>query len=153
MPALVGIVIWSALVGALAVKKGRNFLAYFALSFVISPLITGIILLCLKNLNNTDTGQLEAGTVEPLVSGSPSDYSALPDAQMSLPTGGSFDNRMSENERNWAQITATVSESQIRADINTALMVYNQHPTQDVLDRIAVLNPQAAAGIRSVLGK
>ena len=48
---ILGIVLWSLLPGFIANKKGRSFLAYFMLSFVLTPLITTIITLCLSNKN------------------------------------------------------------------------------------------------------
>ena len=48
---LLGIVLWALIPGFIAKKKGRNFWGYFFLSFLITPLITMIITLCVKSLN------------------------------------------------------------------------------------------------------
>lgn len=49
---LLGIALWALLPGFIAKKKGRSFWGYYFLSFLISPLITMIITLCVKNLND-----------------------------------------------------------------------------------------------------
>lgn len=49
---LIGIALWALIPGFIAKKKGRSFWGYYFLSFLISPLITMIITLCVKNLNN-----------------------------------------------------------------------------------------------------
>ena len=48
---MLGIALWALIPGFIASKKGRSFIGYFFLSFLISPLITMIVTLCLKNLN------------------------------------------------------------------------------------------------------
>lgn len=48
---MLGIALWALIPGFIASKKGRSFIGYFFLSFLISPLITIIVTLCLKNLN------------------------------------------------------------------------------------------------------
>ena len=48
---LIGIALWALIPGFIARKKGRSFGAYYFLSFLVSPLITMIIALCVKNLN------------------------------------------------------------------------------------------------------
>lgn len=48
---LIGIALWALIPGFIARKKGRSFWGYYFLSFLISPLITMIIALCVKNLN------------------------------------------------------------------------------------------------------
>lgn len=53
MEALIGIALWALIPGFVAKKKGRSFLGYYFLSFLISPLITMIITFCLSNLNKT----------------------------------------------------------------------------------------------------
>lgn len=45
---MIGIALWALLPGFIAKKKGRSFLAYYLFSFVITPLITTIITLCLS---------------------------------------------------------------------------------------------------------
>lgn len=45
---IIGIALWSLIPGFIAKKKGRSFWAYYFLSFVITPLITIIITLCVK---------------------------------------------------------------------------------------------------------
>ncbi len=49
---LIGIALWALIPGFIAKKKGRSFAAYFFLSFLITPLITMIVALCVKNLND-----------------------------------------------------------------------------------------------------
>ncbi len=49
-----GVVLWASLPGSIAKKKGYSFLAFFLLSLIITPLITTIITLCLKNQNKAD---------------------------------------------------------------------------------------------------
>ncbi len=44
----IGIALWALIPGFIAKKKGRNFWGYYFLSFLISPLITMIITLCLS---------------------------------------------------------------------------------------------------------
>lgn len=51
MTALVGIALWALIPGFIAKKKGRSFWGYYFLSFVITPLITMIITLCLRNIS------------------------------------------------------------------------------------------------------
>lgn len=48
---MIGIALWALIPGFIARKKGRSFWGYYFLSFLISPLITMIITLCVKNLN------------------------------------------------------------------------------------------------------
>lgn len=52
---LIGIALWALIPGFIAKKKGRSFAAYYILSFVITPLITIIITLCLSNKNKQTT--------------------------------------------------------------------------------------------------
>lgn len=54
MGAIVGIALWALIPGFIARSKGRNFWGYYFLSFVISPLITIIITLCLSRINSSD---------------------------------------------------------------------------------------------------
>lgn len=44
---LLGIALWSLIPGFIAKKKERSFWGYYFLSFLISPLITMIIIICL----------------------------------------------------------------------------------------------------------
>lgn len=48
---IIGIAIWALIPGFIARKKGRSFAGYFFLSFLITPLVTMIITLCLKDRN------------------------------------------------------------------------------------------------------
>ncbi len=48
---LIGIALWALIPGFIARKKGRSFWGYYFLSFLISPLITMTIAMCVKNLN------------------------------------------------------------------------------------------------------
>lgn len=50
---IIGIALWALIPGFIAKNKGRNFWAYYFLSFLITPLITMIITACLKNITNT----------------------------------------------------------------------------------------------------
>ena len=52
MPQLIGIALWAIIPAVIAGKKGRNAIGYYFLSFLITPLITTIIVICLKNLKN-----------------------------------------------------------------------------------------------------
>ena len=49
---LFGIALWALIPGFIAAKKGRSFAAYYFLSFVLTPLFTMIITLCLNNRND-----------------------------------------------------------------------------------------------------
>ena len=51
---LIGIALWALIPGFIAKKKDRNFWGYYFLSFLISPLITMIITLCLPKKKNSD---------------------------------------------------------------------------------------------------
>lgn len=69
---LIGIALWALLPGFIAKKKGRNFWGYYFLSFLITPLLTTIITVCLANLSQSknDKGQVkgkETTVVEPQV--------------------------------------------------------------------------------------
>ena len=46
--AIIGIALWALIPGFIAKKKGRNFWGYYFLSFLISPLITMIIAICVS---------------------------------------------------------------------------------------------------------
>lgn len=54
---LIGIALWALIPGFIAKKKGRSFAAYFFLSFVITPIITMIITICVKNLNKPSSDE------------------------------------------------------------------------------------------------
>lgn len=54
MPTLIGIALWALIPGFIAKKKGRNFWGYYFLSFLISPLITMIITLCLSKITESE---------------------------------------------------------------------------------------------------
>ena len=47
--AVIILVLWSFVPAIIAVKKGRSCIGFFFLSLLISPLITTIIVLCLKS--------------------------------------------------------------------------------------------------------
>ena len=51
MSVLLGIAAWAIVPGIIAKNKGRSFWGYFFLSFLITPLITIIITLCLSKKN------------------------------------------------------------------------------------------------------
>lgn len=63
---IIGIALWALLPGFIAKKKGRSFWAYYLLSFVITPLITTIITLCLSKIKKEEPPavQPEATVVE-----------------------------------------------------------------------------------------
>lgn len=52
---IIGIALWALIPGFIAKKKGRSFWGYYFLSFVITPLVTMIITLCLKDRNKVNT--------------------------------------------------------------------------------------------------
>lgn len=54
---LIGIALWALIPGFIAQKKGRSFAAYYFLSFVITPLVTTIITLCVSNLNKVSADE------------------------------------------------------------------------------------------------
>lgn len=49
--AIIGIALWALIPGFIAKSKGRSFAAYYFLSFLISPLITMIIAICVSRRN------------------------------------------------------------------------------------------------------
>ena len=49
IPTLIGIALWALIPGFIAKKKYRSFWGYYFLSFLISPLITMIIALCVSD--------------------------------------------------------------------------------------------------------
>ncbi len=49
--ALAGIALWALLPGFIAKKKGRSFWGYYFLSFIITPLISLIVTLCLRDIS------------------------------------------------------------------------------------------------------
>ena len=51
MPTLIGIALWALIPGFIAKKKGRSFWGYYFLSFLITPLVTMIITVCLKTIS------------------------------------------------------------------------------------------------------
>lgn len=54
-----GWLILCCLVGALASSRGRSFIGWSALAFVISPFISGIIVLCIANVAEQDKAEAE----------------------------------------------------------------------------------------------
>lgn len=50
----VGIALWALIPGFIAKAKGRSFWGFYFLSFVITPLITMIITICLSNRNRAE---------------------------------------------------------------------------------------------------
>jgi hypothetical protein len=67
MSTFIGIALWALIPGFIAKKKGRNFWGYYFLSFLITPLITIIITVCLKNisseLNHSSDSDIEVTSV------------------------------------------------------------------------------------------
>lgn len=49
--AVIGIVLWALVPGFIAKKKGRSFWGYYFLSFLISPLISTIVTLCVHKVD------------------------------------------------------------------------------------------------------
>ncbi len=63
MAQILGIALWALIPGFIAKKKGRNFWGWYFLSFLISPLITMIITLCLSNISeNIETKAISSDT-------------------------------------------------------------------------------------------
>lgn len=60
MAGLIGIALWALIPGFIANNKGRSFFGYYFLSFLISPLITMIITLCLSDLNKEEFQKYES---------------------------------------------------------------------------------------------
>ena len=54
---LIGIALWALIPGFIAKKKGRKFYNYYFLSFLVSPLVTLIISLTVKDLNPSNSQQ------------------------------------------------------------------------------------------------
>lgn len=48
---IIGIALWSLIPGFIAKHKGRSFVGYYFLGFLITPLISTIVTICLSNLN------------------------------------------------------------------------------------------------------
>lgn len=48
---LISIALWALIPGFIAWYKGRNFIGYYFLSFVVSPVISTLIILCMSNKN------------------------------------------------------------------------------------------------------
>lgn len=48
---MLGVTIWAVIAGWLAIRRGYSFLKYFLLSYIITPLISMIIVLSLVNKN------------------------------------------------------------------------------------------------------
>ena len=51
---LTGIALWALVPGFIAAHKGRNFAVYYILSFLITPILTTIIVLCLSRIEETN---------------------------------------------------------------------------------------------------
>lgn len=49
----------------------------------------------------------------------------------------------------WKQVTDANLEPQIAQDVNTAIAIYNKNPQKRTLQKIAALNPAAAAQIQA----
>ena len=64
-PSIIGIALWALLPGFIARKKGRSFWAYYFLSFVITPLLTTLITLCLSKIDAEDSNQEPPYMVNP----------------------------------------------------------------------------------------
>jgi len=68
--AIIGIALWALLPGFIAQKKGRSFLGYYALSWIITPLIATIVILCLRKRemsaekNEATSEQHEIGLID-----------------------------------------------------------------------------------------
>lgn len=65
---LIGIALWALIPGFVAQKKGRSFAAYFFLSFVITPLVTTIITLCVSNLNKITADESSSAETKSMIS-------------------------------------------------------------------------------------
>ncbi len=67
MTQILGMALWALIPGFIAKKKGRNFWGYYFLSFLISPLITTIIALCISNIsekNEKETASSDIDNIE-----------------------------------------------------------------------------------------
>ena len=51
MSTIIGIALWALIPGFIARKKGRSFAAYYLLSFVLTPLVTMLLTLFVKDLS------------------------------------------------------------------------------------------------------
>ena len=58
----IGSVLFALIPGFIARKRGRSFWGYFFLSFILTPLITTIIVLCIENLNKEQCDERPADT-------------------------------------------------------------------------------------------
>ena len=58
----IGSALFALIPGFIAKKRGRSFWGYFFLSFILSPLVTIIIVLCRKNLNKEQHDERPADT-------------------------------------------------------------------------------------------
>ncbi len=65
---LIGIALWALIPGFIAQKKGRSFAAYFFLCFVITPLVTTIITLCVSNLNKITADESSSAETKSMIS-------------------------------------------------------------------------------------
>ena len=68
---LFGIALWALIPGFIAKKKGRSFLGYYLLSFLITPLITMIITLCVSDLNEENKVTVIDMTTKEILNNSP----------------------------------------------------------------------------------
>ncbi len=50
---LIGVALWALLPGFIAKSKGRSFLGYYILSFLVTPLATTIVALCVSDKNDS----------------------------------------------------------------------------------------------------
>ena len=62
---LIGVALWALIPGFIALKKGRSFIGYYLLSFIITPLISMIITICLSNLKKEQNSNSSSLTRSP----------------------------------------------------------------------------------------
>ena len=55
---IIMIALWALIPGFIARKKGRSFWGYFFLSFLITPLFSTIVILCLRKLDGHSTEEI-----------------------------------------------------------------------------------------------
>lgn len=63
-----GVALWAILPGYIAKKKGRKFWGYYLFSFILTPLVTTIITLCLNKIPEKRKGEPNLTAIMPQVS-------------------------------------------------------------------------------------
>ena len=109
---LIGIALWAIIPCVIANKKGRAGIAYFFLSFLITPLLTTIITLCLKPLDeiNAATDFLPEHGSGGFTSKAESEY-----VHNAIANGSTFDDALAEWKRLHESVQVSESQESIRA--------------------------------------